>query len=137
MNSDGVEPFSQATTPVQWISYIQLVTKSTLKSDPEILYRDGLARVIFPGEGVVVEGELLDCPEREAGMGWVVLQAEKGAVAAGSPALRELMIENSPCHLYLESIFVRNAYGHGSWEWLAFELGPTGACIQVSDDPSS
>ncbi len=134
MNCDSHDPAPQIGKPAQSIAYIQLVPGPAVGSEVEILYREGLANVISPGEGIVLEGELLDCPERDPEMGWVVIQEENGTVAAGSPALRELMIENSPCRLCLESVRVDDAHGCGSWDWRAFELSPNGGCIPVSDD---
>ena len=135
MNSQSAGHSTQLAKPDQTIPYTQLVPMPMVGSEPQIRFRTGHARVVLPGEGIILDGELLDCPERDAERGWVVLRGEKDAVAAGSPVLRDLMIENSPCHLRLESIVVRVLDGRGAWDWLAFELSPTGSCIQVSDDP--
>ena len=134
MNNDPSEALPPTGLPVQSIAYIHLIPGGTVGSQVEILYREGLARVILPAEGIVIEGNLLDCPEFEAEMGWVVVEGDKGVLAMGSPGLRELMIENSPCRLRLESVFSQNPQGSLLCDWRAFELSPNGACIQVSDD---
>ncbi len=127
---------AQSTPPVpRRISFTQLVPGDNCKCDINFSFRDGIALVIQPGEGVIVEGKLLDCPEQDPDTGWVVLEAGGRLIAAASPSFRQLMIENSPCHLRLESVCRPDQTGRQHCDWIAYELSPAGGKILVSDKP--
>jgi hypothetical protein len=100
----------------------------------ELTFSEGEAVIVDAEAGFSLEGYLLDCPDLGPEVGCVVIQTRDGPLAAISGRFRDLMIENSPCLLRLDPIWVQKSLGSPYRDWDAYELGPNGTCILVSDD---
>lgn len=107
-------------------------------TEPELkpIFVEGYAAIVPPAADVCVCGILVDCPETEALTGCVVVDTGVETVALCSPVLRELVIENAPCHLEFESVLLESYSGRKWWDWAAFEISPNGGRIPVSESHS-
>lgn len=99
----------------------------------EPIFVEGHAVILRPGPGLYVRGILVDSPETDTLTGCVVVDTDGETVALCSPVLREMVIENSPCHLEFESVLLRSHSGLQWWDWAAYEISPNGARIPVSE----
>ncbi len=103
------------------------------QAEIELTFYDGQARLIRPTPGCVITGRLVDCPETEGQSGCVVVDTGAEIVAVESPALRELMIENAPCHLEVVAVPLPDLNGRVHWDWDAYEISPNGPRTLVSE----
>ena len=97
-NSDLPDPIGD------WVRFHRLDFEFTGKFKhgqpaPDPVLREGRARVVNPGPGVLLRGILVDCPVMDSGIGCVVIDTDIDPVAVQSHALCDLMIEHAPCHL--------------------------------------
>ncbi len=132
---------SQATPSANRVRYHRLdyeFTGTFNDNKPELkpIFVEGYAVIVPPEPGHCVRGILVDCPETDTLIGCVVVDTGVETVALCSPVLRELVIENSPCHLEFESVSLQSHSGQKWWDWAAFEISPNGGRIPVSESHS-
>jgi len=135
----GIEESARQGT-AHWIAYHRLdfeVGDEIEDGQPvlEPVLRSGLARLVVPAPGIVLQGTLVDCPESQGGVGCVVVHTGQEDIAVQSAALCELVIEHAPCHLEFVAVSHQLQDGAVSWDWEAYEISPNGARILVSDSP--
>lgn len=131
-NASSASPYRES------IHYWRLDFEFTGRFDqeqPELepAFLEGEALVVAPIPGCVIRGTLVDCPETEGESGWVIVDTSLDTVAVESPALRQLMVENAPCHLELVAVPLEDHGGRLRWDWNAYEISPNGARILVSE----
>ncbi len=133
----GIEESARQGT-AHWIAYHRLDFEAGDEIEDgrpvlEPVLRSGLARLVVPAPGIVLQGTLVDCPESQGGVGCVVVHTGQEDIAVQSAALCDLVIEHAPCHLEFVAVSHQLQDRAVSWDWEAYEISPNGPRILVSE----